>query len=506
MTETIPLLDRTRHHADRAAIISGDGDCTYQELLEKSHQVASYLLSSAPDLAEARVTFMVRPGMNHVATQWGIWRAGGIAVPLCVMHPAPELAHVIDDCGASIVVADAEFESLLRPLAKQRGLRFVPSEEFQNGQAASLPKVQPSRPAMILYTSGTTGKPKGVVSTHDIISAQIRSLVEAWGWEPTDHILHVLPLHHLHGIVNVLCCSLWVGATCQFLPKFDPKAVWQRISEGRDLTLFMAVPTIYARLIAEWESVDYRQQEQMSAGCNRLRLMVCGSAALPVPILEKWRQISGHTLLERYGMTEIGMGLSNPLHGERRAGYVGKPLPGVKLRLIDEQGQEPADGKPGQIQIKGSVLFDSYWRRPESTREAFTDDGWFKTGDVAVCEDSDYRILGRESVDIIKTGGFKVSALEIENRLCSHEAIRECAVVGVADLEWGERVGVAVVLQPNRELDLESLREWGKQQLAVYKVPSLLHVLDALPRNPMGKVTKPQVIKLFEADRSSSAR
>ena len=197
-------------------------------------------------------------------------------------------------------------------------------------------------------------------------------------------------------------------------------------------------------------------------------------------------------------MTEIGMALSNPLSGERRPGCVGTPLPAIQVRLVDEQDKPVADGAPGQIQVRGPMVFSEYWQRPQETAAAFTEEGWFRTGDVAVREDAVYRILGRESVDIIKTGGYKVSALEIEEVLRAHERIEECAVVGVADEVWGQRVAAAVVLSGDAELELEPLRAWCKKLLAPYKVPTLLQRVSELPRNPMGKVTKPALVELFE--------
>jgi malonyl-CoA/methylmalonyl-CoA synthetase len=348
---------------------------------------------------------------------------------------------------------------------------------------------------MMVYTSGTTGRPKGVVTTHANLESQVCCLIEAWGWVADDRILLVLPLHHVHGIVNVLTCALWAGGTCEMLPAFDAEAVWDRLGSGR-LTLFMAVPTAYRKLIAAWEAAPAERQRAWSQGAARLRLMVSGSAALPVQTLERWRAITGQTLLERYGMTEIGMALSNPLVGERRPGSVGNPLPGVQVRLVDEGGTPVPVGMPGEIEVRGGNLFLEYWGRPEATRDAFRD-GWFRTGDVAVVEAGAYRILGRTSVDIIKTGGYKVSALEIEEVLRTHPEVLECAVVGVADPEWGERVAVAVEVRSGGTLDLEPLQRWSKDRLAPYKIPRALRVVTALPRNAMGKVTKPEVAALF---------
>jgi len=494
-----PLVARARPHADRTAITATEGTFTYRDLLDASARVAAHLLGDRGDLAEGRVALLAPAGFSYVAAQWGVWRAGGVVVPLATSHPPAELEYAIRDADASAVVAHPELAPALA------GVRLTPAVRVLGTDAAlaalpsplsPLPGVAEGRRAMVVYTSGTTGKPKGVVTTHANIRAQVTSLVTAWEWSADDRILLVLPLHHVHGIVNVLACALWAGARCDMLPRFDAEATWDRIGRG-DLTLFMAVPTIYRKLVAAWEAVAPERQRAWSAGCRRMRLMVSGSAALPVKTLERWKEISGHTLLERYGMTEIGMALSNPLHGERRPGFVGTPLPGVAVRLVDDVGKPVAPGTHGDIEVRGPGVFLEYWRRPEETAAAFRD-GWFRTGDVAVVERGAYRILGRRSVDIIKTGGYKVSALEIEEVLRAHPGIAECAVVGVDDREWGERVCVAVELRGDRELTLAELQSWAKERLAPYKVPRALRCVGALPRNAVGKVMKPEVAKLFD--------
>ena len=464
--------------------------------------MAALLLAGRDDLAEARVAFLVPPGFDHVVTQWATWRAGGIAVPLATSHPPPELQYVIRDSAAEIVVGTPDNAAMLRPLAEAAGARFLTTSDERPTTPSVLPDVAPSRRAMIVYTSGTTGRPKGVVTTHANLAAQIRALRRAWGWRSDDRILLVLPLHHVHGIVNVVCCALWSHATVEMLPKFDAEETWSVI-ESRRLTVFMAVPTIYGRLIAAWDAASPKRRRAMSAGCRKMRLMVSGSAALPVPTLERWREISGHTLLERYGMTEIGMALSNPLSGERRAGSVGKPLPGVEVRLVDEQGAPVGEGIAGEIEVRGSNVFLEYWRRPDATAAAFREggSGWFRTGDTAIVERGAYRILGRTSVDILNPGGYKVSALEIEEVLRTHPAIAECAVVGVEDAERGESICVAAELRGGASLTLDELRGWAKERLAPYKVPHQLARVEALPRNAMGKVIKPEVVRLFGAAR-----
>jgi malonyl-CoA/methylmalonyl-CoA synthetase len=340
-----------------------------------------------------------------------------------------------------------------------------------------------------------------VVTTHRILAAQIDAIVRGWELAPSDRILHALPLHHLHGILNALCAVLVAGGSCELLARFEAEHVMSALASDAALSLFMGVPTMYARLAQRWDASSAAEQAAFTAGCKRMRLLVSGSAALPVAMLDRFRAISGHTLLERYGMSELGMALGNPLHGERRAGSVGVPFPGVEVRLVNERGEPVPDGEPGEIQVRGPNVFREYFDRPDATREAFTSDGFFRTGDVAVRERGMHRILGRESVDILKTGGFKVSALEIEDVLRTHEAISDCAVVGVPDEEWGQRVAVAVELRAGAALDPSSLREWGKLRMAPYKVPTLLHVTTALPRNALGKVQKPDVLKLFQGSK-----
>jgi malonyl-CoA/methylmalonyl-CoA synthetase len=481
----------------RTAIIDANGTFSYEQLDDASRRVAGALLADNADLNQTRVAFLVPPSFAHAAVQRGIWRAGGVAVPLAMSHPPAELEYVIRDSGASVVVGDPASAAVLTPLARAARARMITTATALAGTPADdLPHLGSNRRAMIVYTSGTTGKPKGTVSTHQNIGAQVAALVEAWRWTPSDRLLLALPLHHVHGIINGLCSALAVRATCEILPAFDAEVVWSRLASG-DITVFTAVPTIYNRLIASWQAAPADVQRARSEGVRGLRLMMSGSAALPVQTLERWRDITGHTLLERYGMTELGMALSNPLSGERRPGFVGQPLPGVEVRLVDEHGQDVADGAPGELEVRGAAVCLEYWQRPDETRDAFRD-GWFRTGDMAVCEHGAYRLLGRTSVDIIKTGGYKVSALEIEEILRTHPAIAECAVVGVSDEDWGERVSAAVELRSGASLSLDELQQWAKVQLAPYKVPRALQAVSELPRNAMGKVVKPEVAGLFK--------
>ena len=482
----------------RPAIIAANGSFSYDDLDDASRRVAAALLDGRQDLDQARVAYLVPPGFEYAAVQRGIWQSGAVAVPLALSHPPAELEYVIRDADCSRVVVDPALAGAATPVAAAAGASVLTTAAaLATAPARTLPHIGAPRRAMIIYTSGTTGRPKGAVTTHANIGAQIASLVSAWEWSPRDRLLLVLPLHHVHGIINGLGSALAVHATCELHAAFDAERVWDRLASG-EITVFTAVPTIYHRLIASWDAAPADVRRARSEGARSLRLMMSGSAALPVTVLERWREITGHTLLERYGMTEIGMALSNPLHGERRPGFVGAPLPGVEVRLVDDAGNPVQEGTPGEVEVKGPTVFKEYWQRPEETRAAFRD-GWFRTGDMAVVAGGSYRLLGRTSVDIIKTGGFKVSALEIEETLRTHPAIAECAVVGVCDVEWGERVSAAVELRVGATLSLEELQRWAKTHLAPYKIPRALTAVDILPRNAMGKIVKPRVAELFGA-------
>jgi malonyl-CoA/methylmalonyl-CoA synthetase len=380
--------------------------------------------------------------------------------------------------------------------------------------------------ALIIYTSGTTGRPKGALHTHASLGAQIASLVGAWEWAETDRIVHPLPLHHIHGIVNALLCPHAVGAAVEFVPKFSPSGLWARLRGGAEgtappVTVFMGVPTMYVRLLQALESTEPAERAAAAAAAKALRLTVSGSAACPVPLMNAWEGVTGQRLLERYGMTEVGMVLSNPLHGERRPGFVGTPLPGVRIKVTPDApadaaaaagapesavaavtGEEvsvygPVEEGPGELRVAGAAMFAGYWGKPAATAESYDEDGFFRTGDTVVRQGGAWRILGRTSVDIIKCGGYKLSALEIEAHLLEHPRIGEAAVVGLPDEAYGQVV--AAVLAPKASGEalptLAELRVWARDVMAPYKVPAQLRTVDAIPRNAMGKVNKKELAK-----------
>ncbi|XP_004704792.2 malonate--CoA ligase ACSF3, mitochondrial [Echinops telfairi] len=533
-----PVFTRAPAFGDKMALVDRHGRHTYQELycrsLRLSQEICRLRACASGDLGEERVSFLCSNDASYVVAQWASWMSGGVAVPLHSRHPAAQLEYFIRDSRSSMVLVSPEHLELLGPVAGRLDVPLLPlTPEVCGGATAAPAEAEAPAPpwkewswkqraAMIIYTSGTTGWPKGVLSTHANLSAMVTGLVDTWAWTQDDVILHVLPLHHVHGVVNKLLCPLWVGAVCVMLPEFSAQQVWEKFlsSESPRVNVFMAVPTVYSKLVDYYDKLftSPHVQEYVRAMClGSIRLMVSGSAALPVPVLERWRDITGHTLLERYGMTEIGMALSNPLTAARLPGSVGTPLPGVQVRIVSEgpmreaglhtvhaEGDENRtkvtpgfEEKEGELLVRGPAVFREYWDRPDETTRAFTPDGWFKTGDTAVFREGRYWIRGRTSVDIIKSGGYKLSALEVERHLLAHPSITDVAVIGVPDMTWGQRVTAVVTLHEGHSLSQQELQEWARGVLAPYAVPSELLLVEEIPRNPMGKVNKKQLLHHF---------
>ncbi|CAM0882589.1 unnamed protein product [Alopecurus aequalis] len=484
----------------------------------------------------ARIGIVAKPSPEFVAGIFGTWLSGGVAVPLALSYPEVELLHVMNDSDISMVLSTKEYHEIMESISIKCSTRYSllpavesippkidPQEPLSSeltssvsslmAEIDSLKKIKGDDPALILYTSGTTGKPKGVVHTHKGILSQVQILKEAWGYQSEDQFLHCLPLHHVHGLFNALFAPLYSGSVVEFMPKFSVRGVWQRWCESypngasksdEAITVFTGVPTVYTRLLQGYDSMNPDQQSACSYAAKQLRLMMCGSSALPSPLMKRWEEVTGHRLLERYGMTEFVMALSNPLHGVRKEGTVGKPLPRVETKIIMEDGTETKAGV-GELCIRSPSLFKEYWKRPEVTEESFIDGGFFKTGDtVTLDEDGYFRILGRTNADIMKFGGYKLSALEIEAVLLEHDTILECAVLGLPDEAYGEVICAIVVPKEGAKqgsepaLTLEALTSWSKDKLAPYKIPTRLYLWDSLPRNAMGKVNKKELKKLLE--------
>ncbi|KEF63260.1 uncharacterized protein A1O9_01237 [Exophiala aquamarina CBS 119918] len=552
-----PIFEAIAKHDPRSpAIIHSASDRTfcYGSLL---HDVAAAkdnlaALANGKSLVGERIAFLAENGYDYVVTFLSILSHDAIALPLAPMHPNSELRYILENSEALFFLATEKFREKAQDVVKE-GLDHVPNLEILSkietgAVSAENVKFSPKsvdRGGFMLYTSGTTNRPKGVVLSIPTITAQARSLIQAWNYSSSDLLLHVLPLHHIHGTVNALFTPLIAGSAIEFAYPFNADTVWKRLAapflpgsspSKRPITFLTVVPTIYNRLLTSHPGLDQDMQEATRTAITPryMRLNISGSAALPTPTKSAWTQLSsGNVLLERYGMTEVGMALSCGLAYEDRVdGSVGWPLPSVEARLVDTEtgevihpGQETdQSGRPreGEIQLRGPTIFTEYFRNPKATAEEFVsgDDGtgkWFKTGDVATrqlvsgaghsgqswAQGPMYFIRGRKSVDIIKTGGEKVSALEIERELLSLPEVAEAAVVGLANEQWGQKVAAVIVLTPKGMTAGKGGKQWAvmdmrralKDKLANYKIPQELKVVESIPKNAMGKINKKSLVK-----------
>lgn len=438
----------------------------------------SDLVGAATSVAErvaglSRVAVLATPSVSTVLAVVGCLIAGVPVVPVPADVGAAERAHMLTDSGAVAWLGEAP--------EQPGGLPHIPVRLYARSWHRYR-EPDPAAVALIIYTSGTTGLPKGVPMRRAQIAADIDALAAAWAWTADDVLVHGLPLFHVHGLVLGLLGSLRIGNRFVHTGKPTPQA-YAAVAG----TMYFGVPTVWSRVAADPES---------AAALRGARLLISGSAALPTPVFDRLVELTGHAPIERYGSTESMITLSTRVDGERRPGWVGLPLEGVSTRLVDEAGAPvPCDGETiGRLEVRGPMVFDGYLNRPDATAEAF-DDGWYRTGDVAVIDaDGMHRIVGRESVDLIKTGGFRVGAGEIETTLLGYPAVIEAAVVGVPDDELGQRIVAYVVAASDSSVTAEELTELVAQQLSAHKRPREVRFADALPRNAMGKVTKKQLI------------
>ncbi|XP_072948009.1 malonate--CoA ligase ACSF3, mitochondrial [Epargyreus clarus] len=572
----VPVFRRALLFPNRVALQDEVGTYTYAGLHYAAAELSKDIAAQLVGDTERTIAYMCPNDATHVVVQWAIWMTGNIAVPLTPLHPPEMLKYFLQDCGASLVVCTQEYEKTLRPIALETskplltttragqeeptqdklGLQLTPKTEIlaDTGRSNSW---YGNNDAMLIYTSGTTSKPKGVVWTHSMLNTQIAALQTAWQYSGGDVVLHTLPLHHIHGQLNSLNASLAAGARIRMLPSFASHTVWAKLlgTGERDeakVSVFHGVPAMYARLLGDHERMfaDERTAQYVRATlAARVRLMCAGSAPLPDRLFARWQEISGIRLLERYGMSEVGMALSNPYKPAtaRAVGRVGAPLPGVAARIAatheggaleplvtvetaaptlqislerlglsstkdyfdakEFEWQPPVvtEHKPsengvyqGELLLKGPGVFTRYWNRtPQVSSPDFTIDGWFRTGDTASYQDGRFRILGRTSVDIIKTSGYKVSALQVESAILEHPNVADAAVLGIENEDYGEVVSAVVVLKEGTKLTLKELKDDAGKRLAPYQLPRTLLIVKEMPRNAMGKLDKKEIRKLY---------
>jgi malonyl-CoA/methylmalonyl-CoA synthetase len=500
------LLGRlvARVNDERIVVLDDAGRHGYAEVVRDALAVRAALLRRGALGPGERVGLLIHPSAAFVSAFFGVLLAGGCVVVLSPLHPLPESRYFCEDAGVRTVIASAPLMDQARALvASVRALELHDVASMLRRVAtdhvgAVADAVPESSPALQLYTSGTTGKPKGAVLTHGNIGIQQRLVAESWGFSENDVLLHALPLHHMHGLAIALLTAIGAGAAVR-LRSFDAPAIWEEMA---DATVFMGVPAMYHRLFAAFDAAGAEERHRWEAGAKKLRLATSGSAALPVTLAERWKCVTGTIPLERFGMTEIGVGITNSLAGPRFAGCVGLPLPTVETRIVAEDGPKDDDAEVGELWIRGPSVFAGYHERSEETKKAFVPDpngAWFRTGDTVTRDPAlpgaPFRILGRTSVDILKSGGYKLSALEIEEVLREHAAVAEAAVIGIADEAWGERVVACVVRHPHVSCEPNELRTFVRERLAAYKVPKDVLFLAELPKNALGKVIKPELAR-----------
>lgn len=476
-------------------LADGPGAARYYSWRDLDHASAriANLLDSLGLPAGSRVAVQVDKSVEALLLYLGVLRAGHVFLPLNTAYPPAEIAYFLGNAEPAVVVCASRHFTWVSRLAFQHGAQHVYTLDDDRGgtlleRAAAQPDHHEPAPradddlAAILYTSGTTGRSKGAMLSHGNLLSNARTLNAWWDWRPDDVLIHALPVFHVHGLFVASHAALLGGSKMLWFSRFDPRAVAARLPEA---TVFMGVPTLYVRLLAE--------PALTREACAHMRLFISGSAPLLMETFRDWQARTGHTLLERYGMSETLMLSSNPCRpadGERRGGTVGFPLPGVGLRIRDERGGTVEPGQIGGIEVRGPNVFSGYWRMPEKTREEFTADGWFRTGDVGRIDADGYVSIVGRSKDLVISGGYNVYPAEVESVLNELPGVAESAVIGVPHPDFGEGVVAVVVPRAGARPDPDALIAELRQRLAAYKVPKRVFLADDLPRNTMGKVQK----------------
>ncbi len=478
-------------HPDRLAIETPAGrQLSFHQLDVASGQYASALASAGAEVGD-RIAVQVEKSVEALILYLGCMRGGFVYLPLNTAYPEPELDYFIGDARPAVVVCRPQSEAMIRGLAERHGVVSVLTLD-ENGQGSLTDEsLQATRMAgvasrgeddlaAILYTSGTTGHPKGAMLSHRNLVSNTLVLHKTWGFKQGDVFVHALPLFHTHGLFVACNTSLLNATPMLFCSRFDTTTVMSLLSRA---TVFMGVPTFYVRLL---------QESAFGAeNCRNMRLFISGSAPLLLQTFNEFEQRTGHRILERYGMTECGMSTSNPLEGERKAGTVGLPLEEVQLRVVDEQDRLLAADEVGRIQFIGPNVFTGYWRNPEKYAEAFTVDGYFDSGDLGSMDSDGYLSISGRNKDLVISGGYNVYPKEVELCLDALDNVFESAVIGLPHVDFGEQVAAIIVAVPGQPRpDSADLIEELKSQLAGYKVPRQIFFLPELPRNAMGKVQK----------------
>ena len=483
---------------------TGTERVSYDSLWRRVTATAAWLAEQGVSPGD-RVAVCLPKSLATIESHLAACSMGAVSMPLNPVYSASELGYLLEDSGAKLLIAPRESPDSAAgggpAVHAPTRVAAMGPEGLSHRLPATIGHLDKSKlshkdPALMLYTSGTTGRPKGAVLTHGSLTANIEMLGEAWQWSADDVLLHVLPLFHVHGLLVALHGALHAGATAIVRPSFEASAVSRDLG-SKDCTVFMAVPTMYRRLLA---ALGRRKLD-----LRHMRLLTSGSDRLPVEVFEAIEERLGHRVVERYGMTETGIMLSNPVDGARVPGQVGIPLPGVEMRIVQEGTGKPCEqGEVGELQTRGPHLFSGYWNDTDKTNKSFTKDGWFRTGDLGLRDSRGRFELKGRMTDLIITGGFNVYPTEVEHVLARHPGVLQCAVTGVPDADWGEAV-TAFVVRGDASMTAEELVRHSRASLTAYKSPKRIVFVDSLPRNAMGKVQKKALVADSAAGSPKSA-
>ena len=493
------ISDTCKRYPQKTAILlDNKKSVTYTELDELVARYSHALILSGVTVGD-RVVSQADKSIEALLLYLACLRNGVIFVPLNTSYRDDELRYFLEDARPKLFITSCEPSGKIKSLCESINIQSEPLESAEPSRFQSLVQrafdeseivaTNSSDTAVIIYTSGTTGRSKGAMVTHENLITNADALINLWRFSDADMLIHALPIFHVHGLFVANHCALTSGATIIWHERFDLDRIMNALPTA---TVLMGVPTFYTRMLG-----DQRLTPEL---VTKMRLFISGSA----PLLEETHTLfevkTGHRILERYGMSEAGMITSNPYKGERKPGTVGCPLPGVKVRITDDDGNLTQDGAKGHVQITGPNIFSGYWNNLEKTKEEFTADGWFKTGDIGEWDSDGYLSIVGRSKDLIISGGFNVYPKEIELVIDAIDGIKESAVIGVPHPDFGEAVTAAVILEPGSDLGVTQIMAETQSQLAPYKVPKTIHFLDDLPRNAMGKVQKAELRKMFSDD------
>ena len=461
---------------------------SYAEANSAASKIANHLKDLGANKGD-RISVLVEKSVENLFLYLGCLKSGLVYHPMNIGYQVAEISYMLEDAAPTIIICSKKHRAIVESLPpakkakailtlEQDGTGTLLEGSSTSSENTEISKCDAKDIAALLYSSGTTGKPKGIMLSHKNLSSNAKALSKAWGFSNEDRLLHVLPIYHVHGLFIALGPVLLTGASMSWHNRFDVDSVLRSLTE---CTVMMGVPTYYTRLLDN-PKLDPEY-------CKNMRVFICGSAPLLPETFKEFEIRTGHTILERYGMTETGINTSNPLVGKRIAGSVGQALPGTKAQIVDDAGKVVRPGETGNLQVKGDNVFSGYWKMPEKTAEDFTSDGFFNTGDKAIINKQGYISIVGRSKDMIISGGLNIYPREIELVIDQIPGIIESAVIGTTDHDFGEKV-VAVVACKDKSINAAQVIQICKSKLASFKSPKVVHFVDELPRNAMGKVQK----------------